>query len=291
MSSGREAGPADLAVVVVNYNGGDFLIRCLRSVTEQAGEARVEIVVVDNDSRDGSADRALADQPQSAIIRNKTNRGFGAAANQGIRATAAPFILLLNPDAEILSGTLSGLLKVAADRPRAGAIGPVVRDPDGTIYPSARKVPTIWEAVGHSFITPFKPDNRFARAYKMVEWDRAAERPVEWVSGSSMLLRRSALQEVGLFDERFFMYVEDVDLCTRLLAGGWEVWFTPELEVLHVGGVSTKGRRRMTLEHSKSVYRYFVKHRSSGWRAVLRPPAWVALRLRAELVSRRRGER
>jgi N-acetylglucosaminyl-diphospho-decaprenol L-rhamnosyltransferase len=282
------SGGADLTVVVVNYNTGDYLARCLRSAWEAAGDARIEMVVVDNASADGSAERAVAAIPEARLIANRTNRGFAAAANQGIRASTAPFVLLLNPDAEILAGTLGGFLKVAAEHPRAGALGPMVRDPDGTVYPSARKVPTLLEGLGHSFLGPFVP-NRFSRSYTMADWDRSTERRVEWVSGSCMLLRRAALLETGAFDEGYFLYVEDVDLCTRLRMAGWDVLYSPELEVIHIGGVSTGGyaSRRMTLEHSRSIYRYFVKFGSPGWRAVLRPPARLALRARAELVTRR----
>jgi N-acetylglucosaminyl-diphospho-decaprenol L-rhamnosyltransferase len=278
-------------MVIVNYNAGHYLNRAVRSAFECAGEAGLEVVVVDNASADGSADEAIASNPQTRLIRNAANVGFARAVNQGIRATTAPFVLLLNPDAEVLSGTLAGLLKVAADHPRAGAIGPVVRDPDGGIYPSARKVPTVTEALGHLFLGPFKPDNRFSRAYTMADWDHRSERLVEWVSGSCMLLRREALDEVGLMDEAYFFAVEDVDLCTRLRHAGWEVRFTPELEVLHQVGISRGRSKRITLEHSKSIYRYFVKFESPGWRTALRPLVWVALRGRALLVSWRRGER
>jgi N-acetylglucosaminyl-diphospho-decaprenol L-rhamnosyltransferase len=285
------AEPADLAVVIVNYNTGDYLTRCLRSVLEAAGDARLEIVLVDNDSRDDSAAVAVREHPQAKMIRNESNRGFAAAVNQGIRATAAPFVLLLNPDAEILSGTLGGFLKIARDRPRAGAVGPLVRNPDGEIYPSARKLPSIAEGLGHSFLGPFWPNNPFTRAYTMADWNRQSERAVEWVSGSCMLLSRRALDDVGLLDEQFFIYAEDADICRRLRAAGWEVLFSPELEVLHAGGVSTRGSKRMTLEHSKSIYRFFVKHhRGAAW-TLLRPLVWAAVRARAALVSWQRGER
>ena len=283
--------PADVAVVIVNHNTGDYLGRCVRSAAEAAGDARIEVVVVDNASHDGSARRAVEAMPNVRLIENPDNRGFAAAANQGIGATSAPFVFLLNPDAEILAGTLGGFLKVARDHPGAGAIGPIVRDPEGSIYPSARKVPTVAQAVGHSFLGPFL-DNPFSRAYTMADWDRRTERTVDWVSASCVLLRRSALEEIGLFDERYFMYVEDVDLCTRLRQGGWVVVFSPELEVLHIGGVSTGGyrSRKMVVEHSRSIYKYFVKFRSPGWRAAARPFAWLALRLRAEVVLLRRSQ-
>jgi N-acetylglucosaminyl-diphospho-decaprenol L-rhamnosyltransferase len=282
--------PADVAVVIVNYNSGDDVTSAARSALEAGGDARVEVVVVDNDSRDGSAERAEAAVTGLRVIRSGRNAGFGSAANVGMRATRTPWIFLLNPDARITGGTLGGLLKVAADRPEAGAIGVLTRNPDGTVYPSARRIPGYAEATMHAFVSPFRPDNRWTRDYEMLDWDRRGGRSVDWVSGSSMLLRRAALDRVGLFDEDYFMYVEDMDLCTRLRGARWDVWFTPELEVTHIGGTATRGKRRMTLEHSRSMYRYFVKHRSPGALAVLRPPAWVALRARAELVSRMRKE-
>ena len=287
MSEPLEPAP-DLSVVVVNYNTGRYLAGCLRSAAEGAGDARLEVVVVDNASTDGSARQAIEANPSVQLIENTENRGFAAAANQGIRATSAPFVFLLNPDAEIVAGTLGGFLKVARDRPGAGAIGPIVRDPDGSIYPSARRVPTVTQAIGHSFLGPFVA-NPFSRAYTLADWDRRTERSVDWVSASCVLLRRQALDQVGVFDERFFMYVEDVDLCTRLRKRGWDVLFSPELEVVHIGGVSTGGyrSRRMVKEHSNSIYKYFAKWRSPGWRAALRPVAWLVLRLRAEVVYRR----
>ena len=278
----------EVGVVVVNYNGGEHLLRCLDSVHAHAGEAVVRLVVVDNASRDGSAERLVVRHPSVTLIQNDENRGFAAAANQGIRALEAPYVFLMNPDAEITEGTLAGFVKLAEDRPRAGAVGPLVRDLDGSLYPSARKVPAIGEAVGHAFLHPFRPENRFSRAYTLADWDRASEREVSWVSGSCVLLRRTALEEVGLFDEGYFMYAEDADLCTRLRSAGWTVVFTPELEVMHERGVSTGNSKRMVLEHSKSIYRYFAKHHATGWKRVLLPLAWVALRARAALVSWRR---
>ena len=278
--------PADLAVIVVNYNAGDFLRRCMESLHGAAGDVRVQTVIVDNASKDGSPEAAAAGHEDVELIRNPVNRGFAAAANQGIAATSAPLILLLNPDAEIIGGTLASLVKVARERPRAGAIGALVRNPDGSIQPSARRVPRLGEALGHAFLGPLNPSNRFTRSYTLADWDRASEREVEWVSGSAMLLRREALEEVGAFDDGYFMYVEDVDLCTRLRSGGWQVLFSPELEVVHQIGVSTRGQRgRMAFAHADSIYRYFSKFRSGGAAVLLKPFVRVALWLRAILMS------
>jgi len=276
---------ADLAVVVVNFNAGVHLRRCLGSVFERAGGAELEVVVVDNDSSDGSARTVAEAFPQATLIETGSNRGFAAGVNVGIRASTAPFILVLNPDAEIWEGTLEALAKLAAERPRAGAIGPLIRNIDGSVYPSPRVHPTIGVAVGHGFLGPLWPDNPWSRRYRMADWDRSSEREVQWISGSAFLVRREVLDRIGLLDERFFLYAEEVDLFRRLREDGWTVLFTPELEVLHEGGVSTGRSRRMHLIHSHSVYLYFEKHHARGWHRALLPFARVALRLRAELVS------
>jgi N-acetylglucosaminyl-diphospho-decaprenol L-rhamnosyltransferase len=279
----------DLAVVVVNYNAGDYLLRCLESLEAAAADARLETFVVDNASDDGSIERARAAHPDVTYVQNPDNRGFSAAVNQGIRWSRAPFVLLLNPDAAITGGTLAALLKVAEDWPRVAAIGPLLRNPDGSVYASGRTFPSIHGAVGHAFLGPFVPHNRFSRAYTLADWDRMTGRIVDWVSMSCMLIRRAALEQVGLLDESFFLYGEELDLCTRLRDAGWEVLFTPEVEVTHAVGVSTaQADTRWKLhEHSRGVYRYFAKHRARGWRRVLLPLAWLVLRLRAVVVARR----
>jgi N-acetylglucosaminyl-diphospho-decaprenol L-rhamnosyltransferase len=283
--------PADLAVVIVNYNAGDYLARCLDSLKSAAGDARLETFVVDNASHDGSSERAKGAHPDITLIPNPGNRGFSAAVNQGIRWSRAPFILLMNPDAEISAGTLPALLKVAQDWPRVGAVGPLIRNPDGSVYASGRVFPSIRNAVGHAFLGPFAPRNRFSKAYTLADWDRSTTRVVDWVSMSCMLIRRAALDEVGVLDESFFLYGEELDLCTRFNKVGWQVLFTPEVEVVHAVGVSTAQAdvRWRLREHSRGVYRYFAKHRARGWRRVLLPLAWITLRLRAAVVARRLG--
>ncbi|HEX6208199.1 MAG TPA: glycosyltransferase family 2 protein [Actinomycetota bacterium] len=282
---------ADLAVVVVNFNAGEHLRTCVGSVYAAAGDLALDVAVVDNASRDGSAEAAAAANPSIRVIDNPVNRGFAAAANRGFAETEAPFVFLLNPDAAITGGRLDAFVKVAKERPRAGALGCLVRNPDGSLQPSARKVPGIGEGLAHAFLGRVAPDNRWSRSYTMAEWDRASEREVEWVSGSAMLVRREAFHAVGGFDEGYFMYVEDVDLCTRLRKRGWSVLFTPELEVTHEVGVSTRSHpRRMAYEHSRSIYRYFSKHVATGPAIGLRPLARAALWARAALIARRSPE-
>jgi N-acetylglucosaminyl-diphospho-decaprenol L-rhamnosyltransferase len=283
------APPADLAVVVVNYNAGEYLARCAASVVHAAGGLALDVLIIDNASHDGSARAALARTPQVRLIENPTNRGLSAAWNQGAAATDAPWILFFNPDAEIWRGDLGVFVEAAKARDDVALVGPVIHNADGTIYESGRGFPGVAQAVGHAFLGPFVPNNRFTRAYRQTSWDRATEREVGWLSGAAMLIRRTAFEQVGGFDEGFWLYGEELDLCTRLRDAGWKVLATPTLEVLHVGGVSTGRSRRTHVMHSQGVYRYYRKHRAAGWRRATLPLAWAALRARAELVALREG--
>ncbi len=273
--------PAELAVVIVNYNAGAYLERCLASLEAHRGQIELDVLVIDNASGDGSHLQAVAAHPWARLIENPTNIYLSPAWNQGLRETTAPYVLLLNPDAEWWRGTLGDLVRVAREHPRAGLVGPLVRNPDGTVYPSGRVFPSVVDAVGHAFLGTLRPDNPFTRRYHMDGWDRTTEREVDWVSGSCMLFPRTVFEAVGPLDESFPLYGEELDIATRLRRAGYTVLFTPEVEIVHEGGVST-GRSRRTLRmHSDAVYRYYRKHRALGWRRATLPLAWAVLRLRA----------
>jgi N-acetylglucosaminyl-diphospho-decaprenol L-rhamnosyltransferase len=274
---------ADLAVVIVNYNAGDYLERCLASLAAHRGGARIDVLVIDNASLDGSHTRAAVAHPWARLIENPVNVLLSPAWNQGIRETKAPYVLLLNPDAEIWSGTLGDYLSAARLHPRAGILGPKVLNPDGSVYPSGRGFPSLLDAVGHTLLGTVAPGNPFTRRYRLDGWDRTTERVVDWVSGCCMLMPRAALDDVGGFDDDFALYAEELDVATRLRDAGWSVLFTPAVEVIHQIGVSTGRSRRTLTTHSNSIYRYYRKHRAGGWRKVTLPFAWALLRLRAEL--------
>jgi N-acetylglucosaminyl-diphospho-decaprenol L-rhamnosyltransferase len=280
----RAAAAADLAVVIVNFNTGDWLARCLASIETARGDIATEVVVIDNASSDGSAD--AVDAAGVRLIRNATNRYLSPAWNQGAAETDSPFLLFLNPDTEWFHGTLADLVAAARANPRAGIVGPMLRNPDGTVYPSGRRFPSLANAVGHAFVSPITRDNRFTRRYEMEGWDRTTERQVDWVSGACMLFPRSAFDEMGGFDEGFPLYAEELDIATRLRDAGWSVVFTPAVQVIHAVGISTGGNRRphrLVVMHSASLYRYYRLHRAPGWRRVTLPLAWLALRVRAEV--------
>lgn len=290
MAAARQKGNVELTecdVVIVNYNAGEHLGRCVDSVFAFTGGASVSVVIVDNASTDGSLAPVIQAHPDVQVIANQDNRGFGSASNQGIEATSSSLVFLLNPDAEIEHGTLADLVALARDRPRVGAIGTLVHETDGSIYPSARQIPKLTDAVGHAVVGSFRKDNPWTRAYTIADWDRRTERQVDWVSGSCMLLRRSAIQQVGAFDAGYFMYAEDADLCTRLRRGGWEVLFSPAMEVLHARGISTGGSKRMVWEHSRSIERYIRTWVLTGWKRVFLPLAQGVLWTRAAIVARK----
>ena len=284
MSDGRTT---DLAVVIVNYDTGPYLARCLASLASHRGDVATEVLVIDNASHDGSHTAAVSAHPEVRLIENPVNVYLSPAWNQGARETTAPYLLFLNPDAEIFSGTLADYVRVAREHPEAGIVGPMLRNPDGTVYASGRRFPSVVDAAFHAVLSPFTRSNPFTRRYELDGWDRATERTVDWVSGACMLMPREAYDAVGGFDEAFPLYAEELDIATRLRDAGRSVLFTPEVEVLHAIGVSTGRSRRMALMHSRSIYRYYAKHRAVGWRRVTLPFARVALRLRAEVAGLR----
>jgi len=277
-----EASRADLAVVIVNFNTGDYLSRCLASLEAHRGDIEVEVVVVDNASRDASQ---LAAKTFSGVrlIENDVNVYLSPAWNQGARETSAPYLLFLNPDAEWWSGTLADYVSALLGHPGVGIAGPLLRNMDGTVYASGRPFPSVLEGAVHAFLGGVVPANAVTRRVHQLDWDRSADREVDWVSGACMLMPRLAFDAVGGFDESFLLYGEELDIATRLRDAGWSVLFTPAVEVLHEVGVSTGRSRRMLRMHSASIYRYYRKHRAAGWRRFTLPLAWGALRLRAEL--------
>jgi N-acetylglucosaminyl-diphospho-decaprenol L-rhamnosyltransferase len=269
--------------VVVNYEAGPLLEACVASVLADTSAGPGELVVVDNGSKDGSVATLLAAHPNVQVVSAPGNVGYARAANLGIAATKAPIIAVLNPDIVLEPGTTGALRQRLAGEPRLAAAGPRIRNVDGTDYPSARIFPSVSDAVGHGLLGLWWPTNRFTTRYRQLDADPAAPRLVDWVSGAAIWLRRTALDEVGGWDERYFMYLEDTDLCWRLRRAGWDVAYEPSGVITHVQGVSASRRPyRMLLEHHRSAYR-FSKVRFTGARAALLPFAAVYFTLRAAL--------
>ncbi len=256
-----------LGAVVVNYNARGHLLECVRSLR---AEGVTDVIVVDNDSTDGSKEALAADDPEATYVETGANLGFGTAANRGVAATAATYVLILNPDVVVHAGAVGALAAALDADDRAAVVGPRVENLDGTLYPSARRFPNLAVAAGHAFVGLVRPDNRFTRDYRRLDADHGWSGPVDWVSGTCMLVRRTAFDAVGGFDEAYFMYVEDVDLCWRLWRAGWRVGYEPSARVTHTVGVSSElAPYRMIAAHHRSLLRFATKTTTGPRRAVL----------------------
>jgi len=272
----------DWAAVVINYNARELLLHAVQSVLDApAPEHPTQVVVVDNASRDGSAEAVRARFPDVVVIETGVNLGYARAANLGIAATDAEYVAVLNADTEVQPGTARALVDRLDREPDLGAVGSRIENPDGSLYPSARSIPSLKDTIGHGLFGLWWPTNSFTRRYRHLDANPAARRDVDWLSGSAIWLRRRALDAIGGWDERYFMYVEDVDLCWRLTQAGWRVAYEPDGTVMHVQGASTKRHPyRMLFEHHRSLW-LFANRRFDGRGRILLAPAALFLALRA----------
>ncbi len=278
---------SDVSAVVVNYNTRDHLLRCVASLRAEGVE---EIVVADNGSVDGSG-AALAAVDPAMFLPTGSNLGFGSAANVGAAATTARLLLVMNPDAVVEPGSIGAMVAALDADDGLAVVGPRVDNPDGSLYPSARRFPELAVAVGHAFVGLVRPDNRYTRRYKMLDVDRDQAADVDWVSGTCMLARRSAFDAVGGFDTAYFMYVEDVDLCWRLHRAGWRVGYEPKARVVHtVGAASDLVPYRMIAAHHRSLLR-FAARTTTGPRRLVLPAVAVGLVVRTVLAWAQRARR
>jgi N-acetylglucosaminyl-diphospho-decaprenol L-rhamnosyltransferase len=282
MAMAEEYGQ-ELAVVIVTYSPGETLARCLDTL-EKATTRPVKVVLADNGSTDGAPEQA-AQRDNVELLHTGGNLGYGTGANRGV-ATLGPeygWIVVANPDLEFGAGSLDTMIEAADRWPRGGAFGPLIREPSGRIYPSARLTPSLGQGVGHAVVGRVWRDNPWTRAYKQSE--QVEEREAGWLSGSCLLMRRQAFDSVDGFDPRYFMYFEDVDLGDRLTKAGWQNVYVPSAEVMHIQGHSTAGSsNKMLAAHHESAYRYIAdRHQGLKWAPVRAGvKAGLALRLKAE---------
>ena len=269
----------EVAVIVVNFNAGDHLRACLGSL--EAGLAGVtwRAIVVDNASTDGSA-ASLAPDPRVTLVQNRENRGFGAAVNEAARMTDASRLWLLNPDCRVEPGAFAALAAVLHRHPECAIAAPQLLEADGRVQSSARGEPDAWTGLfgRHGLMTRFFPESAAARrnlrARELVA-SGVESAVVDWVMGASMLIRRDAFELAGGFDERYFLYWEDADLCRRLRDRGYSTRYVPGAKVVHVGGASAAAAARLaTREFHRSAYLYYSTHIvPSPWH----PARWLAL--------------
>lgn len=281
-----------VTALVVSYNVRDLLVDALRAFYESS-DVPVQVVVVDNASKDGSPEAVAGIFPQADLIRMPRNVGYGAANNAGLERCRGRFLLLLNPDVAVGPGCVGRLADFLLTRPDAGAAGPRLLRPDGTPDQAARRAfpsPSVafYRLVGLSRLFPKSP--RFGR-YNMGHVSPDAVHEMDAGTGACLMLRRTAVDKVGFFDPAYFMYGEDLDLCFRLKEGGWKVFHVPAAGAVHVKGAATRqSTRRMLWEFHRAMWTFHNKHYADRmpafgnglvWAAIW--ARWCALAARAEL--------
>jgi N-acetylglucosaminyl-diphospho-decaprenol L-rhamnosyltransferase len=273
-------------VVTVTYNTGETLQPFLRSL-RTASSSALDTVVVDNASESIGRERELAQQHGARFICLEENVGYGSGIAAGIaESEPTEYVLIANPDVVFEPGAIDRMVAVADADAEIGAVGPRILDADGTVYPSARNLPGLGDGVGHALFGRIWPSNPWSRSYR-VQYDEALRsRDAGWLSGACLLVRRSAYDQVGGFDPRFFMYFEDVDLGARLGEAGWTNRYEPAATVTHTGAHSTsRDGSRMSAVHHDSAYLY-LSGRYAAWYY-----APVRLLLRLGLGARKRWVR
>lgn len=255
----------ELSIIIVSWNVRRDLEACLQSLQANQ-EVAPQIIVVDNASTDDTMGM-LKGFPQVQVIANPDNRGFAAANNQGLAVAEGQWLLLLNPDTIVPPGGLKTLLGFARQHPEAGAIGPRLLNPDGSLQYSCRRFPTIRAAMfRHTILGRLFPQAQPAREYLMFEWDHNEPREVDWISGAAMLINRRAYEQIGGLDERFYWGSEDVDYCFRLNHSGWKVLYTPQPAITHAIGRSTDLVIIPTIIRThRSMQKLYLKHFTHNW--------------------------
>jgi hypothetical protein len=248
----------------VNWNTKDILRGCLTSVYECAGAVDYEIIVVDNGSTDGSVDMVKNDFPAVILIENCENRGFAAANNQGIAVAKGRYVLLLNSDTIVLENCIAKTVRFVDTNPKAAVVGCRVLNPDHTLQPSCFMFPSILNLLLRcTYLYKIFPQNKFFGRENMTWWDASNVSEVDYIRGCFMLVRREAIERVGIMDERFFMYSEETDWCYRFKKSGWNVFFVPNADIIHFLGESSKQRKTdMMLQVWGSLLLFFKKNKS-----------------------------
>jgi N-acetylglucosaminyl-diphospho-decaprenol L-rhamnosyltransferase len=274
----------DLSAVVVTYHALPDIERCLGSLE------RYETVVVDHGSTDGTLELVRKRFPEVRIVEQQ-NRGLAAGWNRGVRETSAPFVLVLNADAWLVDDAADRLSEFAEVHERAGFVAPRLLNPDGSLQPSVRAFPTTWRlATEYLFLRKLAPRTRALNAFYGAGFRHDEVREIDFAKAAAFLLRRAAFDEVGPFDEGFFLFSEETDWCYRLREAGWHSFFVPDAEVVHVGGASWRPESAtLHREQVRGHLRFLAKHRGLKTADRARNVLLAGLRLRSLLFRGERG--
>ena len=253
----------DLSIIIVNWNTKDLLSQCIESIKNHTERTSYEIIVVDNFSSDGSPEKVEKDFPDVFLIKNRKNRGFGRANNQGLAKAQGKYILFLNSDVLVKENCLDEMSRFMERSPRVGASSCKLTFPDGTLQHSCRKFPSFKTfflmLLGVRY---FFPNMKIFRDYLMLDWDHSDIREVDQIMGSFMFIRRDVLNQIGSFDERYWMYFEEVDLCLRMKKAGWKIVHYPYVSAVHFLSKSSEqwGEAKRITEFQNSMLKYFRKN-------------------------------
>jgi GT2 family glycosyltransferase len=257
----------DLAIIIVSANSARWLEPCLSTVFSHAGTASLDVIVVDNESTDGTRELVESRFPAARVISSQ-NHGFGYGNNRGLEATSARYVLFLNPDTEIIEGTFGALITELDMRPDVGLVGVRQLTADGTLWPTIRRFPSVTRALGEALFSERWPAHPSWAGERVLDWDTyERETECDWSSGSFMLARREALLSAGLFDERFFIYSEEPDICLRIKQGGWQILHLPQLTIIHHAGKDGV-QPRMVAQDAYARKQYAHKHFNAAQRSL-----------------------
>lgn len=254
----------DVSIIIVNWNTCKITCECLQSVHEQTVKSKIEVIVIDNASTDDSVRMIKEKFPQVRLIENSANRGFAAANNQGIRVAKGRYLLFLNSDTLVLDGAIDKVVSFADGNPDAAVVGCCVLNADKTLQSTCFMFPSVLNMLlSSTYLYKLFPKSKLFGRERMSWWDRTDVREVDVATGSFMLVRHEAIEQVGMMDEQFFMYAEETDWCYRFKQTGWKILFTPTAEIIHLGGASSRQvKPEMTLQLRGSILLFFDKHKS-----------------------------
>jgi len=280
-----------ISIIIVSFNSEDYLKNCIESIIKfppDLNENEYEVIIVDNNSTDGSVtlvEKNYLKYSFVKLIKNDANMGFSYANNLAIKNSNSRYYLLLNSDTEVYENSINGLIgffeKLKKDNINIGIAGPQIINSDGTVQLSCRRFPSFVNAAFYTILAGIKPDNRFSRKYKLMDVDRSQPFEVDWVSGSAMMISDEAIKHSGMFDENYFMYVEDVDICYRMWNNQFKVYYYPHVKILHhIAGSTDNDLMRSQIRMQKSALYFYIKTYKKSWKIILIPFVFIVLGFR-----------